>query len=424
MYIEDVNLSGQTLSSAWKLVDKKVKDFCADRKIVLVHENNIWAFDFGDISLEYTTGDSLRAAYRIGRMGSIPERLFQIASVSLKRAEIPIYMRYDRSGAERMLLDLKKQIDREPQTASVKYEKGNVVISRETVGKTLDIDKNLKLLENHIVERDFKNIPLEVDEVKPGLTYEDIRYINSEISSFSTVFNPSDENRSHNIRLACGKISGTVLMPGDEFSMDRALGPRTIENGYLEAPVIYKNELIKGPGGGICQVTTTLYDAVLKAMLTVVERTHHSLPLGYVQPGQDATISEQDIDFKFRNDADHPVCINAEVAGNRITVRILGKKDESGVTVKLRSETREVIAPGADEIVADESVPYGEKVVAREAKSGIRAALYRETFDGSGNLIKSEKISEDTYQAVNAKIKVNPAFLDIDSSSGPNAGGE
>ena len=93
-----------------------------------------------------------------------------------------------------------------------------------------------------------------------------------------------------------------------------------------EAPVIFKNELVKGTGGGVCQVTTTLYDAVLKSKLKVVERTHHSIPLGYVAPGQDATIAEDYIDFKFQNNRDYPICINAEVKSNKLNIILLGKK--------------------------------------------------------------------------------------------------
>jgi len=109
--------------------------------------------------------------------------------------------------------------------------------------------------------------------------YKDISHIEEVISSFSTVFNSANVNRSHNIKLACERINNTVLLPGETFSMDASLGSRTKENGYKDAPVIVKGRLIEGVGGGVCQVTSTLYVAVLKAKLEVVERVKHSMPL-------------------------------------------------------------------------------------------------------------------------------------------------
>jgi len=167
--------------------------------------------------------------------------------------------------------------------------------------------------------------------------YKDISHIEEVISSFSTVFNSANVNRSHNIKLACERINNTVLLPGETFSMDASLGSRTKENGYKDAPVIVKGRLIEGVGGGVCQVTSTLYVAVLKAKLEVVERVKHSMPLGYVEPGQDATISEGYIDFKFRNNTDRACLISASVVGNRIDIKLLGAKRNSNYDVRLKS---------------------------------------------------------------------------------------
>ncbi|NJD04013.1 MAG: vanomycin resistance protein VanB, partial [Ruminiclostridium sp.] len=176
---------------------------------------------------------------------------------------------------------------------------------------------------------------------------------------------------------------------------------------YREAPVIFKSELIPGTGGGICQVTTTLYNTVLKAKLDVLERSPHSMPLGYVQPGQDATIAEGVIDFRFRNNRGYPVYISAFVKGNTIRIQILGKSEPVKKIVKLRSVVLETIPPGADEIEIDDSLPDGEKVVVNKSRNGVRSILYRETFSESNVLLDREVISKDYYKPVRGHIKIN-----------------
>ncbi|HHW47097.1 MAG TPA: hypothetical protein GXX14_00560, partial [Clostridiaceae bacterium] len=286
-------------------------------------------------------------------------------------------------------------------------------IEREIAGKFLDIDINIRLIENNILNKKFDNIGLYVKDVYPEILYDDIKEINSELASFSTRFNKGQANRSYNISLACERINGTIIPVGGIFSMDKALGPRTVENGFKEAPVIYKNEFIPGAGGGVCQVTTTLYVAVLKSKLEIVERRHHSLPLGYVDPGQDATIAEGSIDFKFKNNKDYPICIYAGVEGNKLDIRILGRREGEEHTVKLVSKIVEVYYPEEDEIIIDDSVPGMEKVVMREAKNGMKVIVYRDTYTKEGKLLSREKISEDVYNPVRGQIKVNRKFYEI-----------
>ena len=285
-------------------------------------------------------------------------------------------------------------------------------IKKETIGRKLDVDTNQKLIEDYIVKRLSGEIKLRVDEKIPKIRYENIKDIKDVLASFSTMFSRHHPDRCHNIELACKKLNGTILAAGEVFSMDKALGPRTVENGYKEAPIILKNELIPGAGGGVCQVTTTLYGAVLRTDLEVVERKHHSMPLGYVEPGQDATISEGYIDFKFKNSRDYPICINAFVEDNRLVIRVYGKKNSNDHLVKIKSEIVEEIFPETEEYIIDDSVPDGEVVYEREAKLGLKVIVYREIYNRQGKLLDVEKISEDVYMPVRAKIKVNKNYYD------------
>ncbi len=270
----------------------------------------------------------------------------------------------------------------------------------------------MKLVENHLRKREFGTIELQVDDLKPHIVYDEIKDISSVLSSFSTRFNTGDVNRSDNIRLACSRLDGRILLPGEEFSMNEALGPRTLENGYKEAPVLLKNELIPGTGGGVCQVSSTLYNTVLLAGLEVVERPHHSIPLYYISPGRDATINEDTIDFKFANNSDYPVCLHADVKGGTVKISMLGRQKTDGNTVKLVTETLAEYPHGKDEIILDDTLQHGEKVVERESVKGVRVVLYKETYH-NGKLLKRERMTEDYYKPVNGKIRLSRDLYSI-----------
>jgi vancomycin resistance protein YoaR len=268
----------------------------------------------------------------------------------------------------------------------------------------------VNLIENKLIGRDFSPFNLEVDLIYPRIQYDDISGIEEVVASFSTSFNSANINRTHNIKLACERINNKILLPNDVFSMDASLGTRTKENGFKDAPVIVNGKLIEGVGGGVCQVTTTLYVAVLEAKLEVVERVNHSIPLGYVAAGQDATISEGYIDFKFRNNKDYAYLISASVEGNRVVIRLFGKRNATKHKVKLKSVITEYLNPPEAEIIIDNTLPAGTTQVERKPVQGLKVTVYRETYDENNRLIEREKISEDVYQPVRGRIRVSPDY--------------
>ncbi|MFZ5989022.1 MAG: VanW family protein [Bacillota bacterium] len=408
--VEGIDVSGLDMNKAKVLMQEKLERASSGKKIVLKHEDMLWEIDTKDISYGFLVDDALKNAYMLGREGNLPVRLKTIFDLRLNNKDsLTIRPTFSKARLLSIIRDIKSQVDKKEKNASVVYKNGNITFDKEIIGQIIDIDKNMNLIENKILERDFSLIVLDVQKVYPKVLYDDISDIEEVVASFSTSFNPNKANRSYNIKLACERINNKLLLPGDVFSMDSVLGPRTIENGYKDAPVIIKSKLIEGTGGGVCQVTTTLYVAVLKAKLDVVERTSHSLPLGYVEPGQDATIAEGYIDFKFRNNKQHAVLVSASVVGSRIVIRLVSKKDAFNYNVKLRSVVIERMNPGKDEIVVDATVPDGSMVFDRESVQGLKVAVYRETYDNN-KLVEREKISEDVYKPVRGRVRVSPNY--------------
>src|SRR5439155_24386156 len=148
--------------------------------------------------------------------------------------------------------------------------------------------------------------------------------INTRLATYSTALGGSSSNRRHNIRVACQAIDGTVLLPGDVFSYNNVVGPRSERAGFRTAPVIIRGELVPGTGGGICQVSSTLYNAALLADLKIVRRSHHQFPVHYVPPGRDATVAYGSLDLRFANSLSEPIALDVKSSGSRVIVHVFG----------------------------------------------------------------------------------------------------
>lgn len=200
-------------------------------------------------------------------------------------------------------------------------------VSRETVQKGLDDLKNSA--DNTAV--------ISVNVIEPENTKEKLQQLlyKDELSKYSTNFGGSTAARANNVRLAASRVNGTELLPGEEFSYDKTIKPRTAANGYMAAPVYVGNKVESGMGGGICQVSSTLYSALLYANLEILERHNHSLPVGYIPLGMDATIAEGLLDLRFRNNTNYPIKLSASSEGGVISFRILGyNPDGTSVTIE------------------------------------------------------------------------------------------
>lgn len=410
--IEEADVSWLSRAEARDLIAENISGKYPTEDITLIYGDRQWVLRLSDISYEYLVDDAVEQAYLIGRTGNIFQKVYHSLLLSFKGVQINVGVDYDRVGLRSYIKKIKNECDTTGKNAEIAYVKGVIEFKPENIGRALDIDRNTELVENHLRKREFGKIELLVDEQKPHIVYEEIKDIEGAISHFSTGFSTGDANRSDNIRLACSRIDNRILLPGEEFSMNEALGPRTLENGYKEAPVILKSELVSGTGGGVCQVSSTLYNAVLLAGLKVTDRTRHSIPLAYISPGRDATINEDSIDFRFINSLDYPICLQTDVKGGTLNIRILGKKGADDRTYKLSTETIAVYPPEPDEVVVDPSLQYGERIVERKAIEGVRVILYREAYK-SDTLLWREKLTEDYYKPVRGKVRVSGFLSDV-----------
>lgn len=226
---------------------------------------------------------------------------------------------------------IQKALNKNGQNAATSINlKGELVaITPGVQSIVIDIEKTRQDLIMKVKNHDFTPYnPVFNYGAAPSRTTEDMQKINFILTEFSTTFNSKVKGRSENISLAANAINETILMPGEEFSFNQVVGPTTIARGFKNAPVIVDGEFVEGVGGGVCQVSTTLFNAALRSGLTITSRRNHSLPVAYVPRGTDAAVAST-LDFKFKNTLNNPIYLQAFVDKSKIYFRVYGSKDDN-----------------------------------------------------------------------------------------------
>ena len=256
----------------------------------------------------------------------------------------------------------------------------------------------------------------------PEVYASELKKITEKRAEFTTRFESSSINRKHNIRLAARLINGSVISGGGEFSFNKTVGARTAERGFKTAKIITDGKFVDGVGGGVCQASTTLYNAAILSGMTITEQHSHSLAVSYVEPSFDAMVSSDYCDLKFKNTDNSPVFIAARADDKSITFTFYGVK-QTKEYVRI-SEIVDTIAPETDEIFYDETLPFGQKTVKQNPKNGIISEGYLATIV-DGKTVKTEKIRRDKYKPVRRVVAIGTnkdAYSEIDDISG--SGGE
>ncbi|MDO4295461.1 MAG: VanW family protein, partial [bacterium] len=253
-------------------------------------------------------------------------------------------------------------------------------------------------------------------ETQPEVSLEQAKEMYETIGTYTTK-TTSNKDRNTNISLAAEALNGRILKPGETFSMNEATGERTYEKGYRPAGAYVNGELVLEPGGGVCQLSSTLYNAVIFSGLKTTERYAHSYEPSYVTPGEDAMISYQGLDMKFVNTTDYSVGIKALFSNQTLTVSIVGVPIlEDGVSISMESEKVSEIAPPEPNYVEDTTLQPGQEVVVKKAESGSKWVTYL-VKKKNGEVVSRELFHNSTYKAKAATIKRNTSGKVTESNS-------
>jgi len=400
-----IELQGLNKSEGMTKLAELEKNLRAAR-VTLRYQDHSWPLLLNEVGFDLDEDAVMDAALRAGRSGSLIQQWSERKRLKQNGKVIPLVVKFDEERLTQRTKALTQGITVEPTDA------GFIIGGDDTVsvlpgkdGTVIDIEKLKDDLVSVIAEAKKLEVELAMITVPPARTTAMVESmgINGLLASYYTWFDPGKVSRTYNIKVAARAFDEQLIRPGHEVSFNQVVGPRSSEAGYKTAPVIINNEFVDGLGGGVCQVSTTLYNCVLLAGLEIVERSNHSLPVSYVPIGRDATVVYDELDLKFRNNTGNYIYIKSFVSGGQIGFKIYGntayKKD-----VRVNSWITQEIEPHVV-YENDPNLRKGEQVVKQEGAKGFKVSAER-LFFSNGVLEKREYLSSSEYSPVNKIIAV------------------
>ncbi|WP_373601568.1 VanW family protein [Paraclostridium bifermentans] len=391
VYIENINVGGMTRAEA----SKKLKESFKEKNITLKFENKNWDVDYKDFNFNYNIEKTIDDVYEINKGNNIANNIIETAKAILGNdTKVNIEMNYDNKKLESIINDIAKDINKKSENATIDINGDEINITSEKMGAKVNVAETLKNIKSSLEKHNFI-CEIVTTKDKPNITKLKLENINTILGSYSTNFNGGISGRNQNIKLAAQRTSDILLMPGESFSYNTYTKKRTLSNGYKNAPVIVQGVVQEGIGGGVCQVSTTLYNATLYAGLEYMELRNHSIPSSYAPKGRDATVADGSIDFVFKNNLKYPIYIKNTVNGNTVTCQIYGSsKDKKDIEI-LTSTDEVSVAPIKK--VDDPSLENGKEKVLEKGRDGYIVSTYRIYKDNNGNIIEKEKVSKSYY---------------------------
>lgn len=406
VFVQDIDLGGMTKEEATEILYENLQEAIKKKVLSIKIGDEQFELMYSDITPSYDITKIVDKAYDFGKEHGTLMKYKNIKNIGDQKNEIEVDFSYDEDKLKEYEEKIKEEVDCEAENATLKIDGTNISVLDGSDGKVLNIDyfheKIKESLNGNINSND--NIDIELETQRPSITREDLEKINGIIGTFSSDYGTSAPGRSKNIEIATEAIDGTIVMPGEVFSFNDVVGPRTEERGYKEAGTYVGNKVEPGIGGGICQVSTAIYRAAMRANLRSVERTNHSMAVGYAKPGLDATVSYGYLDYKFKNSYDCPIYIQGITYGKVVTYNIYGDTDcLEGKTYDMANEILETLPPEV-KIVEDNTLPQGQEISEGGGMTGYRARSYQITYE-NGVEINREPVATDTYARVDTIVR-------------------
>lgn len=400
VYISSLNVSGMTKEEAEQKVEAMVNGMKSAVITLKVNEEHSVEITAGDIGISWNNTNVVDEAVKLGKEGNIVQRYKAIKDLQYGTMEFPIDITIDKNALTQVIQEQCSVYDIPAEDMTLTRENGSFQITGGQTGIEVNVEESVSAVEKYLKEEwnyDDTQVALIVQETKPRGSKEELSLVKDVLGTFTTSYATSGSARCANVANGCSLINGTVLYPGDEFSAYDSIKPFTEENGYKLAGSYLNGMVVESLGGGICQVSTTLYNAVLLSELDVTERHNHSMIISYVKPSMDAAIAESSgKDFKFVNSTEHPIYIEGYTENKNITFTVYGVEyRDPGHKVSYESEVLKTTQPESEKIIADSGQGVGF-VDVQSAHIGYVAQLWKIVTE-NGEEVSREVINESTY---------------------------
>ena len=364
IFVEDVNISLMTKEEAIALVNQNYKT----EALSLIYNGKTFEILPEDIDLKYNVEEVVNSAYNYTKTDSYFENVKRLFQLEKANQNFTLENSFDEAKLSESLESIAEKINVPVKNAKLYISGGSFNVTPSTTGKEFDVAANKEAIYEAINSRKYGEVSLKVNDINPKISTSMAKSVDTLLAQHSTTFSTSMAGRAENIRVSSNRISDVLLMPGEIYSYNKLTGIRTIANGYYNAPVIVNGDLEDAPGGGVCQTSTTLYNAVLYSGLKVEQVKNHSITSSYAPRGKDAMVNDSGSDLKFSNSYDHPIYVKSIVNGGTLTCQIYGNSaDKPNVDIRI------------------DTFPMGAKT-------------YRIFKDASGNKIKTEYITTSVYK--------------------------
>ena len=467
--IDKLQMQGLSKEDALGLLKTKI-DEKINKELKIKAEDTQIEILLSQIELEYSPEKAVDEAYGIGRKSNIFVNNFNIIKSKIFGKNIDLEYKYNKELLDSIINDIQGKIPNAVQQVTYSVEDDELIITKGKKGLSIDVEQLTDEIEKNIKLNNFSDIYLNTFEAEPDdidieKIYEEVHTepqdayyttnpfqifaevigvdfdieeakeilkedkdeyiipltitkpkktvndIGTEafpdlLSSFSTRFDESNVPRSGNLRIAVGKLNGVVVMPGETFSYNKTLGKRTAEAGYRGAAGYEGGKVVEMLGGGICQISSTLYDAVVYANLEIIERHNHAFTTSYVGAGKDATVVYGSLDFKFKNTRKYPITLKASATNGIARIEIYGIKEETEYEIEIATVITGSI-PFTVIYEDDYSLPAGSERVTQYGMNGCTSTTYK-IYKLNGAEVKRETLSRDRYEAMNKYISRGP----------------
>ena len=382
--------------------------------------NGAWTIDSSMVPMTRNVAQVVDQAYALGRSNTtairgtrvtpFQERLNAVTSLQTNPASFATELTYDRATVRSMVDTIATFVNRDPLNASVEsfdFGSKSFTFTSDAQGAYIDADA----IYNQIIqcldgEMRYATVSVEPQILLAQVTKAELMNSFRKISSYTTS-TTSDSNRNTNVNLSAQAINGVTVNPGETFSFNRTTGQRTAEKGYKEATAISGGQSVPEIGGGVCQTSSTLFNAVARANLEIVDRSPHAWPSNYVEKGMDATVNWPDLDFKFKNNTDWPIFIVASYKDRKVTVELYGMSLGDGVSIDLESVTTYTREPPKEaKYVQNTSLPTGTQKTTIKARTGYTVETWQIWYQ-NGQEVNRKLLCTSNYRMYQETIEYN-----------------
>ena len=404
VYIGGVNVSGMTEEQATKAVEEKLGIGTGGNYTVKIGDETTTATaeNFG---MEWTNREVVHEAMEVAKGGNLIKQYKDKKDLQVEPKNFEVAYAPNEQAVKTYVEKLAEEYNRDAEEGDITFANGYPEVTGGETGIAVNVDQSVSSIMKAL-EGDGTELTVVAEVQKPSVTKEELSQVKDVLGTATTYYGSSYE-RNTNVEVGASKINGTLIMPGETFSVTAAVTPFNADNGYYPAPSYESGQVVDTYGGGICQVSTTLYNAVLKAELQVDERHNHTMLVSYVDPSKDAAIAEGLMDFIFTNNTDAPIYIYGVGYQGTLNFTIYGHETrDPNRSISFRSETlSQTDASTNVKLVAKSDQNIGYLNQTQSAHQGLEAVLWKDIVNADG--------TTDTVQVNSSSYQASPAIYEV-----------